>query len=131
MNKQIAAVRVKNNETKVSSIVKEFKSSSLSLRQTLNLSNNMFSVCSIFQLRMLSKLCWHSIVHLIYNIFCSLGIIQSLSWYKYRGSHSCLASIYLLLLVLIWLLWLTWIRRIYYCLLNALRISSSKYSRLL
>ena len=93
----------------------------------------MFCISSIFQFRMLCKLCRHSIIHLINNIFCCLWIVQSLSWNKHRRSHSCLSSIYLLLLVLISLLilWLGRIRRIDNCFLHALRITSSIYSCLL
>lgn len=81
MHKQVASIRVKNDEAEVCSIVEKLEFPRLSLGEALDLADHMLGIGAIFKLSMLRELA--STVHLIYHIFSSLWISQSLSWNKH------------------------------------------------
>ena len=82
MDKQVTSILVKNDEAEVGSIIEKFEFPRLPLRETLNLADHMLGIGAIFKLWMLSELV--STIHLINDIFSSLGTIQCLSWNKHR-----------------------------------------------
>lgn len=75
MNKKVAAISIKNNESEISLLIEKLELSSLFLWKILDLANHMFWIHTVFHL-ILRKL----IVHLVNYIFSCLGVIQSLSW---------------------------------------------------
>lgn len=78
VNKQVTAIWVQNDEAKVSLFIKELESACLSLGKVLDLSYDMFGVCTIFHL-ILRELG----VHLVQNILSCLLIIEGLSGYEH------------------------------------------------
>lgn len=81
MHKQVASIRVKNDKTEVCSIIEKLEFPRLPLGEALDLADHMLGIGAIFKLSMLRELA--STVHLIYHIFSSLWICQSLSWDKH------------------------------------------------
>ena len=111
MHKQVASIRVKNDEAEVGSIIEKFEFTRLSLGEALDLADHMLSIGAILKLGMLRELT--STIHLINDVLSSLLTIQSLgrnkhwwrwprnlvlligdwpllSWIPYLGIDSCL-----------------------------------------
>jgi hypothetical protein len=81
VHKQVASIRVKNDEAEVCSIIEKLEFPSLPLGEALDLADHMLGIGAIFKLSMLRELV--STIHLINHIFSSLWISQSLSWNKH------------------------------------------------
>ena len=111
MHKQVASIRVKNDEAEVGSIIEKFEFTCLSLGEALDLADHMLGIGAILKLSMLRELA--STVHLINDVLSCLLTIQSLgrnkhwrrwprnlvlligdwpllSWIPYLGIDSCL-----------------------------------------
>jgi hypothetical protein len=111
VHKQVASIRVKNDEAEVGSIIEKFEFTRLSLGEALDLADHMLSIGAILKLGMLRELT--STIHLINDVLSSLLTIQSLgrnkhwwrwprnlvlligdwpllSWIPYLGIDSCL-----------------------------------------
>ena len=87
MHKQVASIRVKNDEAEVGSIIEKFEFTRLSLGEALDLADHMLSIGAILKLSMLRELA--STVHLINDVLSCLLTIQSLGRNKHWWRWPC------------------------------------------
>jgi len=87
VHKQVASIRVKNDEAEVGSIIEKFEFTRLSLGEALDLADHMLSIGAILKLGMLRELA--STVHLINDVLSSLLTIQSLGRNKHWWRWPC------------------------------------------